>query len=173
MEPLYSGHLGTSTVDPSIPDTLGPVQWTPLFRTPWDQYSGPLYSGHLGTSTVDPSIPDTLRPVQWNPSIPDTLGPVQWTPLFRTPWDQYSGPLYSGHLGISTVDPLYSTHLGTRKNCPDYQGVLISGAEDVLWLIKVNYLVPVACVHIRGCPQFRGLHGFEGSTVIRTYVCVQ
>ena len=35
---------------------------TPLFRTPWDQYSGSLYSGHLGTSTVDPSIPDTLGP---------------------------------------------------------------------------------------------------------------
>ena len=90
--PLYSGHLMTSTVEPSIPDTLGPVQWTSLFRTPWDQYSGPLYSGHLRTSTVEPSIPDTL-------------GPVQWSPLFRTPWDQYSGPLYSGHLGTTTVDP--------------------------------------------------------------------
>ena len=76
---LYSGHLGTSTVEPSIPDTLGPVQWNPLFRTPWDQYSGTLYSGHLGTSTVEPSIPDTL-------------GPVQWNPLFRTPWDQKGLP---------------------------------------------------------------------------------
>ena len=132
-------------MDPSIPDTLGPVQWTPLFRTPWDQYSGPLYSGHLGTSTVDPSIPDTLGPVQWTPLFRTPWDQYSGPPLFRTPWDQYSGPLYSRHLGTSTVDPsipdtlgpvqwtplfrtpwdqysgpLYSGHLGTRKDCPDY-----------------------------------------------------
>ena len=130
-------------MDSSIPDTLGPVQWTPLFRTPWDQYSGLLYSGHLGTSTVDSSIPDTL-------------GPVQWTPLFQTPWDQYSGLLYS-------------EHLGTRKDYQNYRGVLISGVEDIIWLIIIlDHLVPVTCVHIRGvsanqgsrlegCLQFRSL----------------
>ena len=183
-----------------MPDTLGPVQWTPLFRTPWDQYSGPplcqtpwdQYSGpplsrHLGTSTVEPSIPDTLHGTSTvDPSIPDTLGPVQWTPLFRTPWDQYSGPLYSGHLGTSAVDPsipdtlgpvqwsplfrtpwdqysgaLYSRHHGTRDDCPDYRNVLISGVKDVLWQSMVNHLVPVACVHIRGVSAIKGA-GLEG-----------
>ena len=123
-----------STVEPSIPDTLGPVQWNPLFRTPWDQYSGTLYSGHLGTSTVGPSIPDTLGPVQWSPSILDTLGPVQWTPLFRTPWDQYSGTLYSGHLGTSTVEPLYSGHLGTSTVEPSF--------PDTLGLVQWNPSIP-------------------------------
>ena len=153
------------TVDPSIPDTLGPVQWTPLFRTPWDQYSGPLYSGHFGTSTVDPSIPDTLGPVQWtplfwtpwdqysgplycghlgtstvDPSIPDTLGPVQRTPLFRTPWDQYSGPLYSGHLGTSTVDPSIPDTLGPVQWTP-----LFRTAWDQEWLSLL-----LRCPHFRG-----------------------
>ena len=32
-------------------------------------------------------------------------------------------------------------------DCPDYRGVLISGVEDVLWFIVLDYLVPVAGVH--------------------------
>ena len=139
-------------MDPSIPNTLGPVQWSPLCQTPWDQYSGPLYSGHLGTNTVDPSIPHTL-------------GPVQWSPLCRTPWDQYSGPLFSGHLGTSTVEPLYSGHFGTRKDSPDYEGVLISVVKDELWqsICITNHLVPVACVHNRGVStiQESRLEGFH------------
>ena len=33
---------------------------------------------------------------------------------------------------MSTVEPLYFRLLGTRRDCPDYEAVLISGVEDVL-----------------------------------------
>ena len=58
---------------------------------------------------------------------------------------------------------LYSGY-SWRKDCPDYLGVLISGVEGVLWLITVDYLVPVACVHIRGVSGIQG-SGLEWSTV--------
>ena len=57
-----------------------------------------------------------------------------------------------------TVEPLYFGHLGTRKDCPDYQGVLISGVEDVLWLVIMDHLAPVACLQLKGLDQ-------RGSTV--------
>ena len=41
-----------------------------------------------------------------------------------------------------TVETLYSGHLGTKKGCPDYQDVLISGLEDVLLQSMENNLVP-------------------------------
>ena len=116
---------------------------TPLFRTPWDQFSGPLYSGHLGTSTV-------------GPSIPDTLGPVQWTPLFRTPWDQFSGPLYSGHLGTSTVDPSIPDTLGPERTVliievSSFQGLRIYYGK-ALWIIWFRRCLST----YKGCLQFRG-----------------
>ena len=46
--------------------------------------------------------------------------------------------------------------------------VLISGVGDVLWLIIVECVVPVVCVHIRDactCPKFRGLDK-RGFTVL-------
>ena len=43
------------------------------------------------------------------------------------------------------------------KAPPDYQGILITGVGDVLWLIVVEYLVPLVCVHIRGVSPIQGL----------------
>ena len=60
---------------------------------------------------------------------------LQWSPIFRTLWDQ--------------------------KGCPDYQNVLISGVEDVLWQSMENHLVPLACVHNREVSAVKGA-GLEG-----------
>ena len=59
------------------------------------------------------------------------------------------------------MEPLYSGHLGTKKGCPDYQNVLISGVEDVLWQSMENHLVPLACVHNREVSAIKG-SGLEG-----------
>ena len=56
-----------------------------------------------------------------------------------------------------TAEPLYSGQLETRKDCPDYEDVLILEVEVVLWQSTKNHLVSLACVHNRGCPQFRVL----------------
>ena len=55
----------------------------------------------------------------------------------------------------------YSTHFGTKIDCPDYEVVLDSGAEYVLW-----HLVPVACVCIRGAFTIQG-SGFRGVSAIQ------
>ena len=59
-------------------------------------------------------------------------------------------------------EPLYSGHLRTRRDCPDYEGILISGVEGVLWESMENPLVPGACVHICGVSAIQG-SGLEGS----------
>ena len=60
------------------------------------------------------------------------------------PWQGWIGALFCRAIHSK---PLYSGHLWTRMDCPDYRGVLISGVEDVLWFIVLDYLVPVAGVH--------------------------
>ena len=45
----------------------------------------------------------------------------------------------------SAEEPLTFGHLGTKMDCPDYEGVLVSGVEDVLWQSMENHWVPVAC----------------------------
>ena len=48
-----------------------------------------------------------------------------------------NGPIailhFEERMFISGTPGLYSEHLGTRKDCPDYRGVLISEVEDVLY----------------------------------------
>ena len=41
---------------------------------------------------------------------------------------------------VYNTEPYYLGHLGSRKNCPDYRGVLISGVEDVLGPSIANHL---------------------------------
>ena len=63
---------------------------------------------------------------------------------------------------MCSEEPLYYGHLGTRKDCPHCWGVLISGVEDVLWLIIAKHIVPVVCFIIRmvSALQEAGLEGF-------------
>ena len=54
--------------------------------------------------------------------------------------------------------------LGTRKDCPDYECVLNSGVEFVLWQSIEIHLVPVACVLLYrevSALQQSGLEGFH------------
>ena len=60
----------------------------------------------------------------------------------------------------STVEPLYSGHHGTRRDCTDYEVVLISGGEDALRQSIMYHLAPVSI--IGRCPQLRG----RGVTVL-------
>ena len=105
------------------------------------------------------------------------------TPLFRTPWDQFSGPLYSGHLGTSTVGPLYSGHLGTSTadlSIPDTLGpertVLIIEVSSfqglrmyygkAFWIIWFQRCLST----YKGCLQFRGwIRGFHCSN--KAFLC--
>ena len=64
------------------------------------------------------------------------------------------------------MDTLYSGHLGTGKDCPDYECVLISGAEAVLCQ-STRSEAPVACV-LRLSPYISSVW-IRGFTV---YVCI-
>ena len=66
-----------------------------------------------------------------------------------------------GGVGMYCGTPLFG-HLGIRRDCPDYENVLVSGVKDVLWQSMGSHLVRVGCVHIRGVSaiQGSGLAGF-------------
>ena len=73
---------------------------------------------------------------------------------------------------LSATLPCQTTSLGPEgTHCPaaDYQGVLTSGVEDVLWQSIGNHLVPVVCVHIiEGCLQVGGPDYMQGSVIARS-----
>ena len=67
----------------------------------------------------------------------------------------HSTAVYTVH--TYTVEHLYSGHLRTKKDCPDYEVVLISGVEDVLWQALWNIWFQWYVSTLEGCLQFRGL----------------
>ena len=88
--------------------------------------------------------------------------PPHWLKVSQKELNGYTN--YSAQIQTQTLKtvysgtPFYSGPLGTTKDCPDYEGVLISGLDNVLWESIKNHLDPVACVHNRGVSaQFRGL----------------
>ena len=78
------------------------------------------------------------------------------------------------HSGISKYSELLSSgHLRTERTVLIVEVSLFlgggGGVEDVLWLVIVDYLVPVVCVHIRGVSAIRG-SGLEGCLQFRIWI---